>query len=339
MTKPTLSVGMGNFNHGRYLRTAIESVLSQEYQPIEFIIVDDASTDNSMEILEEYQERNTIVRILSNEHNMGVLYNSKKITDMISGDYYYEMAADDMVLPGFFEKAMNMLHRFPNAGLCSGLHRMMDAKGNDVGPFRSPIISSRAAFFSPEECQKLFLRYGTWISGNTAIYKVDAFLKTGGFLPELEFFTDSFTTLAISMFCGACFIPEYFSSFRISEEGFSQTMLRDSKKMVQLSNLVNDLACQQYAHVFPEKHARILTDGLLYSAGSGAWRNVNRQVDGFLTLATDHLLPRQRRMDRLFIGWIRTTQALQTLLIKAYLYWRLKSFGRFIRGRIRKLFL
>ncbi len=57
MKRPTLSVVVTNYDHAKYLPEAIEAILSQSYRAYEFIISDPASTDNSVEIIEKYAER------------------------------------------------------------------------------------------------------------------------------------------------------------------------------------------------------------------------------------------------------------------------------------------
>ena len=54
MTQSTLSVVMPNFNHGHYLKEALESVLAQSFKPLEVIVVDDASTDDSLAVAGEF---------------------------------------------------------------------------------------------------------------------------------------------------------------------------------------------------------------------------------------------------------------------------------------------
>src|SRR5882757_6677219 len=72
-TAPTVSVIVPNYNHARYLRKRIESVLGQTYQDFEVILLDDCSTDNSREVLVSHRD-NPKVRIDFNENNSGSVF-------------------------------------------------------------------------------------------------------------------------------------------------------------------------------------------------------------------------------------------------------------------------
>src|ERR1044071_8971404 len=103
MSQLRLSVLMPNFNHGRFLPEALDAILGQSYQPFEVIVIDDASTDNSVEILERFAARHSCIRLVRNEQNMGVMHNVNHLLNLASGDYLLFAAADDVILPGFFE--------------------------------------------------------------------------------------------------------------------------------------------------------------------------------------------------------------------------------------------
>ena len=72
MSSTVLSVVTPNYNHGHLIGRAIEAVLSQSRCPDEYLILDDASTDNSLEIIEHYASRHPFIRVLRNKQNLGV---------------------------------------------------------------------------------------------------------------------------------------------------------------------------------------------------------------------------------------------------------------------------
>ena len=131
MSSPTLSVVMGNYNHSRYLVESIPAILNQSFRPKELIIIDDASTDNSVEIIEGFAKKDPIIRFYKNEKNLGNAATYIKAYELITGDYFNLAAADDLVLPGLFEKTMAMLAKYPNAGYCSAITRMISENGDE----------------------------------------------------------------------------------------------------------------------------------------------------------------------------------------------------------------
>ncbi len=118
INRARLSIVLLNYNHARYIGEALQAILGQSYKPWEVIIVDDASTDNSIDVIEKFIRRDPTVRLLKNEHNMGVERSANRGLEYASGDYIFSAAADDKILPGLFEKSIRMLALYPQAGLC-----------------------------------------------------------------------------------------------------------------------------------------------------------------------------------------------------------------------------
>ena len=115
--RPTLSVVMTNYNHGHYLPGALEALVSQSRPAEEIIIIDDASTDDSRSVIASFAEKHPSIRAIFNEKNMGVIPNANRGIRLATGTYVFSAAADDFILPGFFEKLMTMAERFPGVGL------------------------------------------------------------------------------------------------------------------------------------------------------------------------------------------------------------------------------
>lgn len=117
MIKDLISVVMSNYNTDEaYLRTAIESVLNQTYKNFEFIIVDDCSTDNSLEIIKSYKDERIV--ILENEENMGITKSLNRGLRVAKGEFVARMDADDICLPERFEQQVEFLTRNPEYIAC-----------------------------------------------------------------------------------------------------------------------------------------------------------------------------------------------------------------------------
>ena len=106
---PTVSVIIPNYNHARYLRQRIESVLWQTYQDFEVVLLDDCSTDNSREVLVSYRD-NPKVRIDFNENNSGSVFKQwNKGVRMARGRYIWIAESDDYADPGFLAQMVPIL--------------------------------------------------------------------------------------------------------------------------------------------------------------------------------------------------------------------------------------
>lgn len=128
--KPIVSVIVPNYNYARYLRTRIDSILAQTYQDFELILLDDASTDNSLEILEHYRKCSKVSVCDINEKNTGSPFLQwKKGINLSQGDYIWIAESDDFADSHFLETAVRLLDRNPEAVLCSFGSCFVDENG------------------------------------------------------------------------------------------------------------------------------------------------------------------------------------------------------------------
>jgi glycosyltransferase involved in cell wall biosynthesis len=102
-----VSIIIPNYNHNAYLKQRIDSVLGQKYRGFEVIILDDASTDNSREIIEGYRDHEQIRHIIYNERNSGSAFKQwRKGIDLAKGDFIWIAESDDYCEPTFLEKLL-----------------------------------------------------------------------------------------------------------------------------------------------------------------------------------------------------------------------------------------
>ena len=129
MSGPKLSVILPNYNHAAYLPRCVEAILGQSFADLELIVVDDASTDHSRDILADYARRDPRVRVYHNSENRGVIATLTRALGMARGEYVFGAASDDYVLPGYFERAMGLFAAHPEAGIALGLVECVDDDG------------------------------------------------------------------------------------------------------------------------------------------------------------------------------------------------------------------
>jgi len=96
---PLVSVLMPSYNHEKYLRESIESILDQTLKDLELVVVDDASSDNSKEIIQEYALRDKRVKAVFHERNMGIAKTVNHAIDESSGKFIAFTASDDVWMP------------------------------------------------------------------------------------------------------------------------------------------------------------------------------------------------------------------------------------------------
>jgi glycosyltransferase involved in cell wall biosynthesis len=128
MNTPLVSIVMPVYNAEVYLREAIDSILAQSYRNLEFIIINDGSTDTSKDIIFSYTDPR--IRYLENEQNMGIIRTKNKAIDFATGHYIATLDGDDIATPDRIEKQVHFMETHPGHGLCGTMHQEIDSKGN-----------------------------------------------------------------------------------------------------------------------------------------------------------------------------------------------------------------
>jgi glycosyltransferase involved in cell wall biosynthesis len=134
-TIPTLSVCMPVYNAEQYIREATESILRQTFADFEFIIIDDGSTDDSKQILEEFARKDARVRLVSRP-NTGYTIALNEALGLARAPYLARMDADDISMPDRFEKQLAYLRANPDCVVVGS--RIMT-----IDPFGSPLYQPR----------------------------------------------------------------------------------------------------------------------------------------------------------------------------------------------------
>jgi glycosyltransferase involved in cell wall biosynthesis len=117
MKTPRITVLMPVYNAERFLREAIESILSQSYRNFEFLVIDDGSTDHSVEIVKSYSDPR--IRFIQNEQNLGVSATLNKGIDLAKTDLIARMDADDISYPKRLQKQYEYMLVHPDCALLS----------------------------------------------------------------------------------------------------------------------------------------------------------------------------------------------------------------------------
>ena len=114
-----VSIILPNYNHSGYLQERIESILNQTYRNFELIILDDKSTDKSVEIIEKYRDREEVSHIIVNEENSGSTFKQwNRGFSLAKGEYIWIAESDDYADLTFLEKCVNQLDANPQASFC-----------------------------------------------------------------------------------------------------------------------------------------------------------------------------------------------------------------------------
>lgn len=136
---PRLSIGLPVYNGERFLRFALDSILNQTYRDFELIISDNASTDETMRICQEYAARDPRIHYIRNVENIGATANFNRLFEMARGELFKWAAADDVISPTFLEKCIQVLDSDPSIILCYSRVDRIDSSGEIEGTYDYPM--------------------------------------------------------------------------------------------------------------------------------------------------------------------------------------------------------
>jgi glycosyltransferase involved in cell wall biosynthesis len=131
---PLVSIVTPSFNQARYLETAIQSVLSQDYPRIEYIIVDGGSSDVSVEIIKKYEDK---LAWWVSEKDKGQTDAINKGFNRATGDILAWLNSDDAYNPGAIRQAVKCLGEHPEAGMAYADCNFIDEEGRVIGKFNA----------------------------------------------------------------------------------------------------------------------------------------------------------------------------------------------------------
>jgi len=179
MKQPYVTVLMTVYNGGKYLKPAVESVLSQSWHDFEFLIVNDASQDDSMVVLRSYHDPR--IRIVDNPHNIGQTSSLNVGLREARGEYIARIDADDMALPGWLEAQVSCAQGHPESTIISLPVVLIDLFGRVTKFF--------SFSFSREEIYLRILTHSP-ISHGGSLIKRAAMLREGGYDENLKIAAD-----------------------------------------------------------------------------------------------------------------------------------------------------
>lgn len=229
--RTTLSVVLPNYNHGRYIGRAVETLLTQTRVPDELIIVDDASTDDSLAIIHGLSAKSSRITVVARPVNGGTNAALRAGIERATGRYILFGAADDWYFPGFCALGLRMLAAHPEVGLFCGDTVLIDgATERTIGfrPAARPLY--RGGAVTPAECRRLLARIDNFIHTGAAIFRREAIAAAGGLNDELGTFADGFLTRKIALTSGFCYTPEFVACWRVFASGMSRTTALDPAK-------------------------------------------------------------------------------------------------------------
>jgi hypothetical protein len=170
MTTPLVSVLLTAYNREAHISASIESVLAQTFGDFELLVVDDRSTDGTLEVVRSYEQLDPRVRVVANETNFGDYGNRNRAAELARGSFLKYHDSDDLMYPHCLSVMVPMLQSEPRAGFGLSAGQLWPG-----GPCPM-LLTPRMAY------QREFLGAGLFMCGPAgALFRTDVFRGLGGF--------------------------------------------------------------------------------------------------------------------------------------------------------------
>lgn len=205
---PKVTVLMSVYNNEKFLKQAIASILAQTFTDFEFLIIDDASADNSSLILREYTDPR--IKVLTNKNNLGLASSLNIGLQQAKGEYIARMDADDISLPDRLQKQVAFMEKNPDLVLSGGTIKFIH---NDR-LLKYPLKSDDCAFS---------LLFGNCLAHPTALLKREWFLdKNLLYNPDYKRCQDYELWTRVAQKGKIANIPETVLLYRVSPEALKK---------------------------------------------------------------------------------------------------------------------
>ncbi|MCS3530435.1 glycosyltransferase [Chryseobacterium sp. JUb7] len=215
-----ISILIANYNNGRYFKECYDSIISQSHASWEVIIVDDASTDNSLEIIHNIIKEDPRFKVYENSSNKGCGYTKRRCAELATGDYCAYLDPDDALYPHALEWSLEELDDNDKIIATYSQLKFCDEKLKPKNIFNKikQVHNNKYFFNCPIQISAFF------------VFKRSAYLKTEGINPELTSAVDQDLYLKLLEVGDALFIKEPLYKYRLHPNGISQSRSKQKAK-------------------------------------------------------------------------------------------------------------
>lgn len=222
---PKVSVIIPNYNHANYLQERIESVLSQSFQDFEVIILDDNSTDNSLDVINQYKNHPKVKQILTYNENSGSTFKQwNKGINYAKGEWIWIAESDDSCEKNFLESLLQNVGNNQNIVLSYSQSSRMNGVGEITGnwkTFTHDISNqfSNSFVINGEQFVHDYLSIRNVIPNASAvIFRKDAFVNAGKADEDIRYNSDWLLWIKLALLGDISFCKQTLNHFRYHEK-------------------------------------------------------------------------------------------------------------------------
>jgi glycosyltransferase involved in cell wall biosynthesis len=209
---PKISVLIPTYNRAGYLKESLGSVLSQECVDFEVIVSDNASTDNTKEVVESFADPR--IRYFRNKENLGPMANGLNCYKMATGEYLAWLLDDDVMLPGMMDKKTELLDANHSVGLVHSHYVFVDPFGNPLKFTGTPIYPNDR-IFGPGEFFKDLINSNNLVAFSTIMMRRECYDKLGFHNFSIGYTNDFEMWMRIALHYGVAYMAKPTIKYRI----------------------------------------------------------------------------------------------------------------------------
>lgn len=239
-SKPLISVVVANFNHAKYIEDNFKGLLGQTYENWELIVVDDASTDHSKDVISRYAALDQRIKPIYLDDNLGAVGAFNVGLGKVSGQYMLAIGADDYIYNNrFFELAVQAINLFPDVAGVFMQIEIIDAENDSLLYIEGGGV--QAGYVSPDQAIVCFFEGKLHIPSGAALWRFDLFNDVG-YIDDLGQQSDYLLNHVLSCTHGVYYIEGIGAKMRKSSSSYSGSQENDDffVKMAKVEKAVLD---------------------------------------------------------------------------------------------------
>lgn len=224
---PKISVIIPNYNHGHLIEESISSICEQSVAPDEIIVINDGSTDNSIDILKRLKNKIPALQVISYNVNKGALCAAMLGVNRCSGDILTFRAADDIMPQESLKCGKSAFVKYPESKIAFGDISFF-CKDINNSTIESLKFSDEIEYFSPTKLLKLW-QPDFNLPEPACFVSKSALLEQGGLFEEAKWYSGWLCFTSIALKHGVTFIPAVLNSFKLDANSYGTANLRNLK--------------------------------------------------------------------------------------------------------------
>jgi glycosyltransferase involved in cell wall biosynthesis len=224
---PVVSVLMPVYNADMYVKEAINSILNQTFKDFELVVLNDASTDSSKEIILSFQD--VRIRYIENEENKGLSFSRNRLLNEVRGEYIAWLDADDISYPTRLEEECQFLEENTDHAMVASWARLIDSEGKPTGSFIKSYI--------PNEYLSALLLFVNYFVQSSVLLRKNC-LPEVHYRPEFPPTEDYELWVRIGAKFPVAILPKTLVDYRIHTTNTSSVQQQKSEKAVKLNHRI-----------------------------------------------------------------------------------------------------